>query len=84
MVLQADIDKVSTGPLATMTDLPREVVELVIKFIRKDRHFKTLTRLAHVNQYYYDLVIPTLYETVVVNDGNRYRVDYGHGHESQI
>jgi hypothetical protein len=82
MILEPDINKVPTGPPVMISDLPLEVMSLIIGCIKADKQFKTLTKLARVNKYYYDLVIPTLYETVVVNAKNRFKVIYGHARES--
>jgi len=52
---------------------------MILEMLKKDGEFKALTSAARASKTMYDIVIPKIYETVVVNERNRSTIGYGHG-----
>ena len=63
--------------------LPNEVFNEILIHLKEDHQYKALTRVARVSKNTYDLVIPHLYETVVINKKNKDKIAYGHGEGSK-
>ena len=53
-----------------------------MELLRVQGDFKTLTSVARVNRNMYDIVIPKIYQTVIVNERNKSKVGYGHGNST--
>jgi len=45
-----------------------------------EEDYKALTSLARANRNFYNLVVPKIYETVVITARNSNIVGFGHGH----
>jgi hypothetical protein len=64
--------------------LPAELLEVIFGMVKEDKDFKTtLSSVARANRAMYNVVIPKIYETVVINDRNRSMIGYGHGSASE-
>jgi hypothetical protein len=59
--------------------LPNEIVDSILEILKIEEEFNTLTLVARASHNMYDIAIPRIYETVVVNEKNRSTVGYGHG-----
>jgi hypothetical protein len=59
--------------------LPTEIIDSILEIIKREEDFKTLCSAARVNKAMYDIVVPKIYETVVINEKNKDIVGYGHG-----
>ena len=52
---------------------------MILDMLKQDGEFKALTSAARATKTMYDIAIPKIYETVVVNERNRSTIGYGHG-----
>jgi len=59
--------------------LPNELLDLILNILQERGEFKSLTSVARVDRNMYDIVIPKIYQTVIVNKRNRSMIGYGHG-----
>ena len=64
--------------------MPTEILDMILEMLRKDGEFKALAAAARASKTMYDIAIPKIYETVVVNERNRSTIGYGHGTEDSI
>jgi hypothetical protein len=64
--------------------LPNEIVDSILEILKIEEEFNTLTSVARASHNMYNIAIPKIYETVVVNEKNRSTVGYGHGIEDSV
>jgi hypothetical protein len=64
---------------ASRATLPAELVSKIITCLQHDRKYATLATMALANSTFYDLVIPKLYETIIITETNWKRLRIGHG-----
>jgi len=64
---------------AKIAILPNELLELILNILQERGEFKTFTSVARVNRNMYDIAIPKIYQTVIVNERNRSKIGYSHG-----
>jgi len=57
---------------------------MILEDLKMNSEFKALTSAARASKTMYDIAIPKIYETVVVNERNRSTIGYGHGTEDSI
>jgi hypothetical protein len=62
--------------------LPNEILDSILGLLKVDGDFSTLCSVAQANRNLYNLVIPKIYETVVINKNNPRKIAYGHGKSS--
>lgn len=63
-----------------LPQLPPERVLDIITYIKHNRQYATLAKMAQANSTFYDLVIPQLYETITITKTNMHKIKYGFGH----
>jgi hypothetical protein len=71
---KGDVDSVSS----VGAQLPLELVARIIFELQQERMYKTMAELARTNSTFYDLNIPSLYETIIVSKTNQSLLRYGH------
>jgi hypothetical protein len=58
--------------------LPTEIISLILSYLQQDGDYKSLAAVARTRRSFYDLAIPMIYESVVVNERNSSMLDYGY------
>ena len=63
--------------------IPNEILDSILSLLKVDGNFSALCSIAQANQNMYNLAIPKIYETVVFNEKNQWKIMYGHGKSSK-
>jgi hypothetical protein len=71
-------DKADPSISHNAVQLPTEIMDHIISFLKADDNLPALAVVARVNHDMYDLVIPKLYESVTINEDNKQHINYGH------
>jgi hypothetical protein len=58
--------------------LPNELLLRIIGDLRSRREYRLLANMAQMNRNSYDVVIPTLYETITISQSNQHLLRHGH------
>jgi len=61
-----------------MAQLPTEIMDHIISFLKANDNLPALAAVAQVNHKMYNLAIPRLYESVTINEHNKEHIKYGH------
>jgi len=59
--------------------LPNEVLDSILTVLQVDGDFSTLCSVAQASWNMYEIAIPKIYETVVINKRNQRKIMFGHG-----
>lgn len=71
-------DRADTSTSHKAVQLPTEIMDHIISFLKADDDLPALATVARVNHNMYDLAIPKLYESVTINEKNKQQIKYGH------
>jgi hypothetical protein len=71
-------DKADTSISHNAVQLPTEIMDHIISFLKADDDLPALAAVAQVNHDMYNLAIPKLYESVTINKDNKEHIKYGH------
>ena len=63
--------------------LPNEILDSILTVLEVDADYSTLCSVAQASRNMYNLAIPKIYETVVINKNNQGKIRYGHGKSSE-
>ena len=59
--------------------LPNEIIDAILTALGVDGDYSTLCSVAQANRNMYNIAIPKIYKTAVINKRNQRKIKFGHG-----